>query len=650
MKLTHRFYIYTTALFLIAMAVFFYLTHIENERLLREAGLLDARRLGGAFFGELYTSMSLGGGAEGDRAIMERYKNIAGVESIKVVHAPVINKTFGAEADERADDDFEQKGLGGTEAYKIIENKTARHRSMRLVMPIRFKAKCRGCHKAPPSSLAGLVSLQVSLVRYEAIVASHERYLLLCGLLVIIFSGILILAALRRHVLRPLLSLKNGLDSIQGGDLAKRVRVTSHDEFEEVGSAFNLMAESLEKTSADLKDAVFNYASLVEMAADAIVLIDAKSMVIVEVNRAAELLTCLSKEELCQKNATDLYVTTTRKEAYKASFKRWVFDGKGYAHDSLIEAKQGGAVPVDISASVIERNGRRFVLEIWRDITERKFLEDGMRSKILELEERVGERTRELEEAYEKLKRSQQQIVQSAKLVSLGEMGAGIAHELNSPLAGILTIVEVLLGRMDRNDRNYEMLKKIKDAAVRSKYIIIDMLSYARSFKGDFEPLNLNEVLKSTLSLFVSEINYASTEVSLDLCANPAPVFGARGQLMEVFLNLIKNARDALSVNGCITLSTYTVNEAEGLMIVAEINDNGKGIPEEIIERIFDPFFSTKEKGGGLNIGLGLSISQSIVKEHGGRLEVKNRARGGASFSIILPAIIESEAEDSLKI
>jgi len=236
-------------------------------------------------------------------------------------------------------------------------------------------------------------------------------------------------------------------------------------------------------------------------------------------------------------------------------------------------------------------------------------------------------------------------MIESAKLISLGEMGAGIAHELNSPLAGILTLVEVLLSRMNKEEKNYVLLQKIKDAAVRSKYIIIDMLSYARPFKGEREPLNINDVIKSTFSLFASEINTASVEIRLDLSKVPLIVLGSRGQLMEVILNLIKNARDALDGYGSIHISTFLIEKGDFSMTAVDVRDSGPGIDSDVLERVFDPFFSTKEKGGGLNVGLGLSVSQSIIKKHGGVLNAENPAGGGALFSIRIPFFTEKMSQ-----
>ncbi len=270
-----------------------------------------------------------------------------------------------------------------------------------------------------------------------------------------------------------------------------------------------------------------------------------------------------------------------------------------------------------------------------------KNIEAELRSEIKVLKARLKERTESLEEARERLKISAQKMIESAKLISLGEMGAGIAHELNSPLAGILTIAEVLMSRMDKDDRSYHLLEKLRDAALRSKYIIIDMLSYARPFRGERETIEMNDLLRSTLSLFISEINAASIEIRLELAKTLPVVTGSKGQLMEVIFNIMKNARDALGGYGSICLATSSSEEDGRGGVAVEIRDTGPGIPCEVLERIFDPFFSTKDKGGGLNMGLGLSISKSIITAHNGFISAQNISGGGASFRFFIPAVTE---------
>ncbi|TAN63425.1 PAS domain S-box protein, partial [bacterium] len=387
------------------------------------------------------------------------------------------------------------------------------------------------------------------------------------------------------------------------------------------------------------------YARLAEMATDAIVLKDAATRRFIDVNEAAVVMTGFSREELLALEPTDIFPAALARE-YTAVMKRWLYDGKGYLHEMAIKTKDGAEVPVDISAVVVEINGKKYVQEIWRDITEQKSLQDAFKSQIRDLEDIVRKRTGELENtiekleaAYIKLQNSEQMLVQSAKLISLGEMGAGIAHELNSPIAGVLSISEVLLGRISKDDPNHYLLLKIKDAAVRSKYIILDMLTYARPFKDEYRDIYVNEALRSTMGIFISEIKTSRIEIVEKFDKNLPLVRANKGQLMEVFLNILKNARDALMGKGVISISTFATNSNAKVYAVVEIRDTGPGIPHDIKERIFDPFFTTKEKGGGLNIGLGLSIAQSIVHEHGGWMEAANAAGHGAVFSVYLPAV-----------
>jgi len=301
-------------------------------------------------------------------------------------------------------------------------------------------------------------------------------------------------------------------------------------------------------------------------------------------------------------------------------------------------------VPVEVAASVLELKDRKCVQEIWRDISERKGFEETIRRHVQELEGTVQKRTSELDrslrdlvEAYGRLQLSEQRLIQSAKLVSLGEMGAGIAHELNSPLAGILSITEVLMSRLGKENPSYFLLDKIKDAAVRSKYIILDMLTYSRPSKAGFAPMFLNEAVRGTLTIFTSEIKTRGIEIVEQFDRELPQVLGNKGQIMEVILNILKNARDAIGGSGSIFIKTLVTEDNGNRYSTAEFRDTGPGVPPDIRDKIFDPFFTTKEKGGGHNIGLGLSISQSIIKEHGGKISVEEHPCGGAVFRISLP-------------
>lgn len=620
----------------------FFFDYRSDSVLLEEVGAGEARKVAKAVFDQLHTSMRLGGGRLENRAIMERFRKIEGIEEIRIVHGPSIDKQYGIEEDEVPVDALDRAALEGV-ASKNVSRSPQGYKVVRNVMPVFYDGGCGKCHFGRSGGVSGAVSVTVSMREYESIIHNHRIKFYVWGGAILLATSLAVLMLVQRRLLEPLDSLRQGAGELARGRFDYRVRLKSGDEFEELGEAFDGMACSLAAAAEDLREISGKYSKLVNMAADAILLRDLETGLYSEVNQAAVVLSGYSREELLNMGPKGLFPFQKLSE-YNQAVRRWVHDEKGFLHDAMVIKKDGFLVPVEIAASVIEIKGRRYIQEIWRDISERKGLEETIRRQIGVLEEMVRVRTaeldnslKELEEAYRKLKSSEQMLIQSAKLISLGEMGAGIAHELNSPLAGILSISEVLLSRIPKEDRNYFLLEKIKDAAVRSKYIILDMLTYSRPSREGYAPTFLNECIRATLTIFTSEVKTKSIEIVEKFDPELPKVLGNKGQIMEVVLNILKNARDAMLESGTIFISTEAIEENGSRYAMAEFRDTGAGIPDDLTDKIFDPFFTTKEKGGGHNIGLGLSISLSIIKEHGGRIEAANSPEGGAVFRIYLP-------------
>lgn len=646
LKLTNRFILLISAVLMAGILALFYFDFRSDSILLEEVGAGEARKLSNAIFEQLHTSMRLGGGRLENRAIIERFRKIDGIEEIRVVHGPSIDKQYGIEMDEVSRDALDRAALEGVPSQKVSRSPYG-YKVARTVMPVLYDESCRKCHFGRSGGVSGAVSVTVSMKEYERIISSHRIKFYVWGGGILLATSFAVLMLVQRRLLEPLESLRQGACELARGRFDYRVRLKSGDEFEELGNAFDGMAASLDAAAEDLRELGGKYSRLVNMAADAILLRDLETGLYSEVNQAAVVLSGYSRDELLKMSPKDLFPLQKLSE-YNQAVRRWVHDEKGFLHDAMVIKKDGFLVPVEIAASLIEIKGRRYIQEIWRDISERKGLEETIRRQIGVLEEMVRERTaeldnslKELEGAYGKLKSSEQMLIQSAKLISLGEMGAGIAHELNSPLAGILSIAEVLLSRTPKDDRNYFLLEKIKDAAVRSKYIILDMLTYSRPSREGYAPTYLNECIRATLTIFTSEVKTKSIEIVEKFDPDLPKVLGNKGQIMEVVLNVLKNARDAMRGSGTIFISTEAIEENGNRFAMAEFRDTGAGIPDDVIDKIFDPFFTTKEKGGGHNIGLGLSISLSIIKEHGGRIEAGNSPAGGAVFRVYLPVYME---------
>lgn len=642
LKLSRRFNLYIGGILLIGIAAFLYHDYRSNEELLKGIGINEARRLCETAFDDLYASMRRGGTRADDKAVIERFRKMEGVEDTRIIHGRSIDGQYGIEEDELPLNEIDRAALDGFPASAAQKDGYG-YSSASFAMPFFIKEECRGCHIGGGNDVGGAISVTVSLKRYRGAVSAHwKKSMFWGGFIFVLTSGAVLLTVHRRFV-APLEILKEGVDSLAAGDLSHRVGIRTGDEIEDLGSAFDRMAASLHAATADLEELNEKHSMVVQMAADAIVLKDCGTKRFVDANPAAVNLTGYSREELLKMRFEDMFPPDKLPE-YREIFKRWYHDGKGYLYGAVVIKKDGFTVPVEIAASVMELNGKKYIQEIWRDLSERKGFEEAIRRHIEELEGTVRERTAKLNKslsdlgaAYKRLQESEQMFVESAKLISLGEMGASIAHELNSPLAGILSITEVLLGRLRAEDPSRFMLEKIKDAAVRSKYIIVDMMTYARPSKGAYEPMFLNESIRATLTLFISELKTSSIEIHEDFDPDLPKIIGNKGQIMEVILNIIKNARDVMRGTGRIFISTRAVAVDGKDFAVAEIRDTGPGIPAEIMDKIFDPFFTTKEKGGGLNIGLGLSISRSIVNAHGGSIQVESRPGEGATFRMFLP-------------
>jgi len=225
----------------------------------------------------------------------------------------------------------------------------------------------------------------------------------------------------------------------------------------------------------------------------------------------------------------------------------------------------------------------------------------------------------------------EQRLVQADKLSSIGLLAAGVAHEVNTPLAVISTYAQMLAKQVSDDSQKSLILDKIAKQTFRASEIVNSLLNFSRTSTTSLTDVNLNRVIQETLSLLEHQLQKSGIQVKTDLDPGLRPVRGNAGQLQQVFLNLFLNARDAMSAGG--TLEVRTWPEDSGVR--AEVADTGHGIAPEHLHRIYDPFFTTKPARQGT--GLGLAVTYGIIKEHGGSIEVTNRPGGGAQFRIELP-------------
>jgi two-component system NtrC family sensor kinase len=228
-------------------------------------------------------------------------------------------------------------------------------------------------------------------------------------------------------------------------------------------------------------------------------------------------------------------------------------------------------------------------------------------------------------------KRMQRDLANASKLAAIGKLAAGIAHEINNPLTGVLAFAEDLIEDSNEDDPKVEDYRVIVRETMRCREIVRNLLDFARQTRPHARQVNLNEVVTAALRLVERLPSFRDIELTCELADDLPTIYGDPQQLQQVVLNLLVNAAEAMEGEGRIRVGT-DASPADGTAQV-RVLDDGPGIPEEDRERIFEPFFSTKST----THGLGLAVSWGIVERHGGRIDLCDRPGGGTVFTVVLP-------------
>lgn len=232
----------------------------------------------------------------------------------------------------------------------------------------------------------------------------------------------------------------------------------------------------------------------------------------------------------------------------------------------------------------------------------------------------------------------ERRLVQADKLSSIGLLAAGVAHEVNTPLAVISTYAQLLTKQVAGDVQKASLAEKIAKQTFRASEIVNSLLNFSRTSTAEFSELDVNRVLRETVSLIQHQLDKARVEVCLNLTEGLPAIRGNSGKLQQVFLNLLLNARDAMDGGGQLTVHSYFTREH----VRVEVADTGQGIAPENLNRIYDPFFTTK--GAKKGTGLGLSVTYGIVQEHGGTIEVDSQVGRGTRFALEFPIAVPQVA------
>jgi signal transduction histidine kinase len=270
------------------------------------------------------------------------------------------------------------------------------------------------------------------------------------------------------------------------------------------------------------------------------------------------------------------------------------------------------------------------------DLSVRSLVRRG--DEVGELSDAFNRMMDELEAAGEREKIQRAQLAHTEKMVAVGTLAAGVAHEVNNPLAGVSACLENLRAHPDDAEMRTRYLELIQDGLKRIERTVANLLNFSRQREIRPEPTSINHNLRHVVELVGYQLRRLNVEVRFDLAEDDARVMADHFQMEQLFLNLVLNAIDAMPEGGTLTLRTR-VREGK---VVAEVSDTGTGIADEIRDRIFDPFFTTRDVGEGT--GLGLSVSDSIVAAHGGSIEVDSKIGEGTTFRARFAVMQEEEA------
>jgi C4-dicarboxylate-specific signal transduction histidine kinase len=447
----------------------------------------------------------------------------------------------------------------------------------------------------------------------------RQGFLLLFGLI----AAVAVLAtvfAVKKFFLNPLRSIQVGAEAIEKGDFKYQIPVKSRDEVGILAGNFNTMAQTLKRYFEALEDKNRQ-------------LVDQFNLVSRSQREWQETFDCITDAMV----VIDSHCTILRaNKAFREIFKEAFREGSPLPQDGTISQKCddlfGACLLSDCLHKTSVKEKRPMTREIHGQQTG-KIFEVSLSPYHSAEGDFIGS-VAIIKDVTEK-KETEMQVVMSERLAALGQMASGIAHELNNPLATIAACTEALLNRVEKEKIGSLLfesyLRIIGEEIERCKKITTSMLSFVRKTDNENKGVNINEALDRAIEMLTFLGRLKDVVYLRNFQAEMPQVQGNEGEMRQVFLATIGNALDAMQDKGTLTIETRT----DGNVVLVRISDTGHGIPAGLINRIFDPFFSTKSGKGGT--GLGLSIAKKIIEENHGKIDVISEEEKGATFTITLP-------------
>ena len=372
------------------------------------------------------------------------------------------------------------------------------------------------------------------------------------------------------------------------------------------------------KAEDALRESEELYSALVGNLTDAVFMV--KEGIITWCNDRVEAIYGYSKDELIGKPVSCFYPEDTTHHEYTKMVSASIRERGVFYGTNQFLRRDGAMIYVEYAVSMIQGSSPPELLSVVRDITERKRME-------------------------EEKQKMEQQLHLAGRLAAVGELAAGVAHELNNPLAAVQAFAQFLADRKDLDGEMMSDVETIYKEAQRASRITSNLLSFARRHRPEKRLISINEVLDKSLELHSYHLKVNNIEVVRELHPSLPWTMADFHQMLQVFVNIITNAEQAMTKahgKGKLIIKT----QKKGNVIQITFSDDGPGISEEDLKSIFNPFFTTKEVGEGT--GLGLSICYGIVQEHGGALYAKSKLGDGATFTVGMPIVQEQISDEQV--
>lgn len=482
--------------------------------------------------------------------------------------------------------------------YYQIEEIDGKH-YFRYFSPLYIDYSCLNCHSGQGyeyGDLRGGISVLLSIDSYLEDRRSNLIFLITFAALTIAILSAFIFAAIQKIVIKPLGQIEDSTKAMQAGNYDSKLNISSNDEIGSLAKAFNAMSSKIQSSTKKLKLSESKYRSLIDHSIESIAIINNQGKII-ECNRKMKHLTGYSEKELKHKNFYKLIDNQNTKSIRfpHGNSAKSAVDTEHF--ETILHTKDKLEIPVEIysiKGFSLEQESKLAFVYI-RDLSERKQIE--------------------------------KYSIQTEKMYALGQLSSGIAHEIRNPLFALNNNIEYIKQNVNEDGVFNEIYPELKTSIERIHKTVSTILDFAKPHKTELKKVNINDVINSSLILVKKQFTKSAIRIDENLDDKIKPIKADPHQLEQVFVNLFLNSFQAMDDQpGILTI----VTKSENKRFIIIISDTGKGIPNDEIERIFDPFYSTFHNG----TGLGLTIVQRILDGHNATYKVESEENFGTTFNI----------------